>query len=277
MSILVSTNPGERPGWNTIATLAIVAWATVPVLAPHNAHARIGRCTTGSLSPTEESLLLATAGRILPPYAELTVSNLCGSMLAEITTQKIPDQPGGSHWWVADCRRDGLEWVCDRIQFREVDKRLTIGGRPMQVAMTFDEGTVPEAVEPVATRALRLYADPDSQLPLCGGIKDRENRWSTLRKEHPLQGNNIRVHVIAPQYVNTGSILLDEVVQPDDFKIHIQLPIVGPDKQDPRPHPEAPVGRKCGLSGTSSVAVECRTIQSEPTAAEPPCWMPMAY
>jgi len=87
-------------------------------------------CKIGSLTPAEESLLLAAASRILPKHADLIVSNLCGSTFAEITSQKIADRPGGSHWRVANCRRDSLEWVCDRIQFQEVEKRLIIRGRP---------------------------------------------------------------------------------------------------------------------------------------------------
>jgi hypothetical protein len=170
------------------------------VTASNEALARIGKCTMGSLTPAEESLLLATASRILPKHAGLVVSNLCGSTSAEITTQKIATRHGVSHWWVAHCRRDSREWVCDPVQLQEVEKRLIIRGTPLQVAMTFDEGTVPEAVESVATRALSIYADPGSQLPLCGGIKDPGNRWTTLRKEHPLQEGKVRVQVTAQQY-----------------------------------------------------------------------------
>jgi hypothetical protein len=260
----------------SIATLLIVSWALALVVAPHDAIARIGKCTMGSLTPAEEILLLATASRILPKHAELVVSNLCGSTSAEVTTQKIADRPSGSHWWVAYCRRDSLEWVCDRIQLREVEKRLIIRGMPRQVAMTFDEGTVPEAVESVATRALSIYADPGSQLPFCGGIEDPGNRWTTLRKEHALQEGKVRVHVTAQPYADLGSVLLDDVIQPDNVQIEIKLPIVGPDKQDPRPHKEAIPGQKCGISGTSTVAVDCRAIASAiPIAVEPSCWMPM--
>jgi hypothetical protein len=135
---------------------------------------------------------------------------------------------------------------------------------------------VPEAVESVATRALSIYADPGSQLPFCGGIQDPGNRWTTLRKEHPLQDGKVRVHVTAQQYADLGSVLLDDVIQPDDIKIEIQLPIVGPDKQDPRPHKEPMSGHKCGISGTSTVAVDCRAIASaKPIAVESPCWMAM--
>jgi len=259
------------------ATLLLGSVFALLVTTSNHAFARIGKCTMGSLTAAEESLLLATASRILPKHADLVVSNLCGSTSAEITTQKIAARHGVSHWWVANCRRDSLEWVCDRIQFQEVEKRLVIRGTPQQVAMTFDEGTVPEAVEPVATRALSIYADPSTQLPFCGGIQDPGNRWTTLRKEHPLQEGKVRVHVTAQPYADLGSVLLDEVIQPDDVQIEIKLPIIGPDKQDPRPQKERISGQKCGISGTSSVAVDCRTVASAlPIAVEPPCWMAMA-
>ena len=175
----------------------------------------------GSLTPAEESLLLATASRRLPAHARLVVSNLCGSTSAQITTQKIADRPGVSHWWVVNCRRETRAWICDPIQFQEVEKRLLICGIQRQVAITFDEGTLPEAVQAVATRALSIYADPGSQLPYCGGIQDPGNRWTTLRKVHPLQEGIVRVHVTAQQYADSGSVLLDEVIQPDDIKIEI--------------------------------------------------------
>jgi hypothetical protein len=80
----------------SIATLLIVSWALALVVAPHDAIARVGKCTLGSQTPAEESLLLATARRILPKHADLVVSNLCGSTSAEITTQKIADRGGAS-------------------------------------------------------------------------------------------------------------------------------------------------------------------------------------
>ncbi len=191
----------RQGGRYSISTLLIVSWALALVVAPHDAIARIGKCKIGSLTPAEESLLLAAASRILPKHADLIVSNLCGSTFAEITSQKIADRPGGSHWWVANCRRDSLEWVCDRIQFQEVEKRLIIRGRPLQVATTFDEGTVPEAVESVATRALNIYADPGSQLIYCGEIKDPGNRWTALRKEHPVSVQlQLCVHLQVPRF-----------------------------------------------------------------------------
>jgi hypothetical protein len=264
--------------WYSISTLLIVSWALALVVAPHDAFARIGKCKVGSLTPAEESLLLATASDILPPHSEPVVSNLCGSTSAEITTQKIAARHGVSHWWVANCRRDSGEWDCDPIGMQEIEKRLNIHGIPRQIAITFDDGTVPEAVESLATRALSMYADPGSELPFCGGIKDPGNRWTTLRKQHPLQDGTVHVHVTAQPYADLGSVLLDEVIQPDDVKIEIKLPIVGPDKQDPRPQKERTSGQKCGLSGTSSVAVDCRAIASAlPVAVEPPCWMAMAY
>jgi len=260
-----------------LARAAAVSAFLVLVAAPHDAIARIGKCTMGSLTPAEESLLLATASRSLPVHAGLVVSNLCGSTSAEVTTQKIADRPGVRHWWVANCRRDSLGWVCDRIQFQEVEKRLIIRGMQRQVAMAFDEGTVPEAVESVATRALSIYADPGSQLPFCGGIQDPGNRWTALRKVHPLLEGKVRVHVTAQQYADSGSVLLDEVIQPDGIKIEIKLPIIGPDEQDLRPHKEAISGQKCGISGTSTVAVDCRAIsRAIPIAVESPCWMAMA-
>ena len=181
---------GARMERYSIATLLIVSWALALVLAPHDAVARIGRCTMGSLTPAEESLLLATASRILPKHADLVVSNLCGSTSAEITTQKIADRRGGSHWWVANCRRETREWICNPVQFQEVERRLIIHGTPLHVAMMFDEGTVPQAVESVATRALTIYADPGSQLPFCGGIKDPGDRWTTDRKSTRLNSSH---------------------------------------------------------------------------------------
>lgn len=112
-----------------LPALRVLAWAATAsvflvLAAPFDAIARIGKCTMGSLTPAEQGLLLATATQHLPPDSVPVVSNLCGSTSAEVTTQKIVDRPGLSHWWVANCRRETREWICDPIQFQEVEKRL---------------------------------------------------------------------------------------------------------------------------------------------------------
>jgi hypothetical protein len=253
----------------------------VAVIAPQIAAAHIGKCRSPALLPGDDEQVIVAARRILPPDLEPIISNRClvpDRAYAEIATHKVQDKPGVTHWWVASCHRQSRDWMCDPAEFeQEVEKRLIIRGTPLQVAITFDEGTVPEAVESVATRALSIYADPGARLPFCGGIQDPGNRWTTLRTEHPLEEGKVRVHVTAQPYVDLGSVLLDKVIQPDDIKIEIQLPIVGPDHQDPRPHDEAKSGHKCAMSGTSTVAVDCQAIASaKPIAVESPCWMAMA-
>jgi multidrug efflux pump subunit AcrA (membrane-fusion protein) len=53
------------------ATLLLGSVFALLVTASNEAFARIGKCTMGSLTPAEESLLLATASRILPKHADL--------------------------------------------------------------------------------------------------------------------------------------------------------------------------------------------------------------
>ena len=78
--------------WRLSARLVVVSSLLFLMAEPH-AIARIGKCSMGSLTSTEKSLLLEAARRVLPPQSEPVVSNLCSTTSAEITTQKIPDQP----------------------------------------------------------------------------------------------------------------------------------------------------------------------------------------
>jgi hypothetical protein len=215
--------------WSLIARFLVVGSLLYPMAAPH-AIARIGKCSMGSLNPAGERLLLEAARRVLPPQSEPSVSNLCGSTSAEITTQKIPDQPGLSHWWVAACRRESREWVCDPVRFQEMERPLRIGGEERQVAITIlENNTVIESALSLATKALNLYADPRSQLPHCG-IANEPARWRTLREQLPLPRGTIGVHVTAQQYAKTGFVLLDEIIQPDDIQIRIDLAILESDR-----------------------------------------------
>jgi hypothetical protein len=213
-----------------IARLAVVGSLLFLMAEPH-AIARIGKCSMGSLTSTEKSLLLEAARRVLPPQSEPAVSNLCGTTSAEITTQKIPDKPGLRHWWVAACRRESREWVCDPARFQEMERLLRIRGEERQVAITIQENnTVIESALSLATKALTLYADPRSQLPYCGSTNEPA-RWQTLREQHPLPRGAIGVHVTAQQYATMGFVLLDEIMQPDDIQIRIDLPILESDRQ----------------------------------------------
>jgi hypothetical protein len=76
-----------------LRALRIFAWAATTsaflvLAAPLDANAHIGKCTMGSLTPAEQSLLLATVAQHLPADSVPVVSNLCGSKSAEVTTQK---------------------------------------------------------------------------------------------------------------------------------------------------------------------------------------------
>jgi hypothetical protein len=172
---------------------------------------------------------LEDARRVLPPQSEPVVSNLCGTTSAEITTQRIRDQPDLRHWWVASCRRESREWVCDPARFQEMERLLRIHGEEWKVAITIQEkNTVIESVLSLTTKALTLYADPQSRLPYCGGANEPA-RWQTLREQHPLPKRAIGVHVTAQQYATTGFVLLDEIMQPDGIQIRIDLPILESD------------------------------------------------
>jgi len=151
----------------------LVSAFLVLVAAPHDAIARIGKCTMGFANPCGGGgLLLATASRSLPVHAGLVVSNLCAVRSAEVTTQKIADRPGVRHWWVANCRRETREWICAPVQFQEVEKRLLIRGIQRQVAITFDEGTVPEAVEVRSDPGAEHLRRSGISTSVRGGIQD---------------------------------------------------------------------------------------------------------
>jgi hypothetical protein len=215
--------------------LAAGTLLTAAALSPRDAVAHIGRCNSPSLLPGDEERVTAAARRILPPDIDPVVSNRCvlpNGAYAQISSAKVPDSAGVKHWWVADCHRELGDWSCDPAASKqEVERRLVIDGMARQVAITIDTGTPIDAAQSLVTRALGLYLSPGSILPYCGGLKDGESRWRSLREHQQLLSGEARFHVTVQQWVVTAVVLFDEVIQPDDMKIQMQFPI-GHEKQD---------------------------------------------
>jgi hypothetical protein len=85
-----------------------------------------------------------------------------------------------------------------------------------------------------------MYANPEWILPYCGGMKDGESRWQSLRTEHPLRSGRDPIHVTvrAPSVVGSiqpviGSVLISDVFRPENINVDIQLQMGMPDKHDP--------------------------------------------
>jgi hypothetical protein len=264
---VVFTGMSAMPPFGDVRTfrrIAVCVGASVlfaAIIAPRDAAAHIGRCRSPNLLPGDESQAVAAARRSLPPDVEPFISNRCllpDKAFAVITTQKVLDDPGVRHWWVANCHRESGDWGCDEAQFeQEFEQRISVDGIERFVAMTIDSGTELLSARSLVMRALRLYADPDWILPYCGGTGG-ESRWQMVRKLHPLPAHKfIRVTVRSPPFIPSvpptiGSVLFDEVIQPDDFKFKIQLLGWGPDKQDlPYPCWEA-MRHEASVAGVSA-------------------------
>jgi hypothetical protein len=212
------------------------------VVVPRAAVARIGPCRSAALLAGDDERVIAAARRSLPRTLTPVISSRCldqDRAYAQVTTQRVSDRTGVTHWWVADCHRDSRDWICAPPEFeKEIEQRVTIDGIERRVATTIDSGTALQSAQSLVTRALRMYVNPEWILPYCGGRKDGESRWQTVRKEHPLPSgkDHMRLTVRAPPAFGSvsviGSVLIDETIQPDDIKVEIQLQILGPDEHD---------------------------------------------
>lgn len=103
-----------------------------------------------------------------------------------------------------------------------------------------DSGTALQSAQSLLARALGMYANPEWILPYCGGMKDGESRWQSLRTEHPLRSGRDPIHVTvrAPSVVGSiqpviGSVLISDVFRPENINVDIQLQMGMPDKHDP--------------------------------------------
>jgi len=201
---------------------------------PRGAFAHISPCRGGSLSEGDQQRLLQRARGVLPPHTVPVISNLCGSQYAEITTAKQVDRPGASHWWVTSCTRDQDNWVCPGVsRHEEVVVPVTVHGARVQVAITIDESTTLAAAGAMATQALNLYADSRSLLPYCGGLPEGEARWGRLRHEHDLLAGTVPV-LVTPAYSVLGKLRFQQIIQPDDVQIEIQMPLREPYTSSPK-------------------------------------------
>ena len=207
---------------------ALVACASI-ALAGH-AIARIGPCK-GSVDGSDKVMLLEAARRVFPPNAEPVVSNACGTIKgksAEVATQRIPDGPTATHWWVTYCGRDEGDWSCIHPgMMREIEQRLVVDGIPRRVAMTLDADASVEQAKSLVSRAIHQYANPDSKLPYCGGIKDPAPRWRLWQAQHPLPDEDTVIPVTVTPQVTRGLVLFDNIIQPDNIKIEIQVTMDG--------------------------------------------------
>jgi hypothetical protein len=228
---------GEKTRVGVASLLAAVAALVVflAIAAPREAFAHISPCRGGSLPEADQQRLLQAARGVFPSHTVPVISNLCGSQYAEITTAKQLDRPGASHWWVTSCARDQGHWVCPGVsRHQETVVPLTVHGAPLQVAITIDESTPLEAAEALATQALDLYADSRSSLSYCGGLPGGEERWGRLRHEHDLLATTVPVQVTAPPYGVLGKLRFQQIIQPDDVQIEIQMPLREPYTSNPK-------------------------------------------
>ena len=216
---------GLRARCSTALVAVPVACAFVGFAGP--VVARIGPCK-GSVEGADESHLLDAARRVFPPDTEAVVTNACHmgrGLSAEVATRKVPDSPNSTHWWVTHCGREDGDWTCIRRgMMRETEQRLIVDGIPRRVAITLEGDTPIEAPKSLVIRAIHLFTDPDSQPPFCGRINAPPSRWRSLQKEHPLPDRDTVIPVTVAPQVTRGLVLFDNVIQPDEIKIEIQLP-----------------------------------------------------
>ncbi|MGO9935500.1 MAG: hypothetical protein ACLPV8_27330 [Steroidobacteraceae bacterium] len=206
------------------------ALLTAAALGPRFAAAKQANpCDYPTLLRADEKRLIATARRVLPPHFDPNVSGQCrwaDGAFALITTEKVTEDHGVTHWWVSSCSRDERDWACRPAEFQqEMEMRLIIDGIPRSVRLNFDGETSADLATALATAALPIYANPEASLPYCGGIKGQESRWRNFRESHPLPSGSKEIHVTVVWSRESETVWFGDIVLPDDIQIGIDFPI----------------------------------------------------
>jgi hypothetical protein len=215
-------------------TLAATALFVLAVIGPRAAAAKQARkCENPSLLPADEKRLIFAARGVLPPDLDPLVSGQCrwaDGALAMITTEKVDEDNGVTHWWVSSCLRDARRWTCRPAEFRqETVTQVAVGGMSRRVKISFDGETSLEEARTLASQALTILANPTPlPLPYCWDIKGQEAKWQVFRERHPLPTGDEETHItvgLDGLDRQTERVWLGDLLPPDDFQIAIDYPI----------------------------------------------------
>jgi hypothetical protein len=217
--------------------LAFGALLSMAAAAPRDALASIRKCENPSLLPDDEGRLILVARAVLPPHLEPMMADRCrwsDSAFAWITTAKVTEGNGVTHWWISSCSRDRWRWTCERAVFQEqLETSVFAGGMPRHVKISFGAETDFATVKLLTSEALELYANSTAPIPYCGSIQSQESRWPVLRESHPLPTGNEKLHLTVGREKKMLSVWFGDLVHSDDVQIGIDFPV--PDLQKSGP------------------------------------------
>jgi hypothetical protein len=211
-----------RPGipLRSLAGLGIGSALAVAVLSgvPRMAHGQVLICARHTLSRDDANRLKVAASAVVPKSAHVWVEGACvnsGRALGFVETQKVVTAEGVQQWWTMQCRRKSKSWQCDEPTFKQFfATRLDVAGKSRPVELSFDQAPSLVHVRMLASRAIEVYADPDSRLPECGSKNPKESdqlrNWGHY---NPLPTNNDVIHLSVSQ----------DSVEFDDFAVRIDF------------------------------------------------------
>lgn len=212
---------------NIAAYLVVGALVFMLAAAPRNALASIRKCENPSLLVDDEERLILAARAVLPPHLEPKLADRCrwsDSAFAWITTAKVAEATGVTHWWITNCSRDQWRWVCERPAFREqFETSVFAGGMPRHLKISFDAQTDLATVKLLASEALQLYANATAPIPYCGGTQGQEPKWLLLREGRPLPTGDEELHVTVERIKTLRSVWFGDLVHPGDSQIGIDF------------------------------------------------------
>jgi hypothetical protein len=181
------------------------------------------QCESRSLHPDDEQRLAASAKMLLPADIEPFVAHPCrnpNNAHAEVLTAHVKTSNGVIHWWELACQRGPTDWKCEAPVFRQfIDARLLIGGKPRRVELNFDKDTTLGRAQKLSLKALGIYADPASRLPLCavGGRKD--SGLVDMHRGNVLPVGKKPIHVSVSRSEGAESVWLEDVSVDIEFPL----------------------------------------------------------
>jgi hypothetical protein len=220
-----------------VARSAFGALLAAAAISPREAAASIHNCEHPSLLAEDEVRLFAAVRVVLPPHLEPMLADRCrwsDSAFAWITTAKVTEQSGVTHWWMSSCARDVYRWTCDPAVFQQqFETSFVAGDLPRNVKISFGAKTDLPTARRLASEALALYANSTPTIPYCGSAEDSESRWRASRERHPLPTAQEELHITVDREKMRMAVWFGDLVHPDDVQIGIDFPV--PDAQHAGP------------------------------------------
>jgi hypothetical protein len=157
----------------------------------------------------------------LPKSARIEVLAPCRnpeSAHALISTRKTVSKEGVRQWWEFTCRRDRRIWKCDAPELKQLfNMQSLVDGSAHEVELSFDKTITLDRAVNLAHAALKIYENPDAELPFCNSRAAQKSDWKQFRPHLSMPAGTISIQISVDDGKTTQTVWLNDIAVAIDF------------------------------------------------------------